>query len=140
MCPKPTHDLSRGSLVRTGHPRPRISLGAIAAEMLLEQPGRIGKVFALDPVTPLGMSFDADQIGLFCSMKTSREVTRGHGDGCGFSVSVPKASRQIPYRGFGKSSVRSGPSTDAGSVRRLFRRLVWRPASVRLILAARASC
>ena len=50
--------------------------GFIAARMLLEQPERFGRVFALDPVTPLGMSFSADEIGLFRLMMTSREVTR----------------------------------------------------------------
>ena len=50
--------------------------GFIAARMLLEQPERFGRVFALDPVTPLGMSFNADEIGLFRLMMTSREVTR----------------------------------------------------------------
>src|SRR3954447_14662064 len=37
--------------------------GITAARMLLMQPGRFGRVFALDPVTPLGIAFDADQIG-----------------------------------------------------------------------------
>ena len=50
--------------------------GFIAARMLLEQPERFGRVFALDPVTPLGMAFNADEIGLFRLMMTSREVTR----------------------------------------------------------------
>ena len=50
--------------------------GIIAARMLLKQPGRFGRVFALDPVTPLGMSFTADQVGLFRAMMMSREVTR----------------------------------------------------------------
>lgn len=50
--------------------------GIIAARMLLAQPGRFGRVFALDPVTPLGMAFDADQIGLFRAMMASRELTR----------------------------------------------------------------
>jgi non-heme chloroperoxidase len=50
--------------------------GIIAARMLLMQPARFGRVFALDPVTPLGMSFNAEQIGLFRSMMLSREVTR----------------------------------------------------------------
>jgi pimeloyl-ACP methyl ester carboxylesterase len=50
--------------------------GIIAARMLLEQPQRFGRVFALDPVTPLGMSFNADQIGVFRAMMASREVTR----------------------------------------------------------------
>jgi non-heme chloroperoxidase len=50
--------------------------GIIAARMLLKQPQRFGRVFALDPVTPLGMSFNADQIGVFRAMMASREVTR----------------------------------------------------------------
>ena len=50
--------------------------GIIAARMLLMQPERFGRVFALDPVTPLGMSFDADQLGLFRAMMVSRDVTR----------------------------------------------------------------
>jgi non-heme chloroperoxidase len=50
--------------------------GIIAARMLLMQPQRFGRVFALDPVTPLGMAFNADQIGLFRSMMASKEVTR----------------------------------------------------------------
>jgi pimeloyl-ACP methyl ester carboxylesterase len=50
--------------------------GIIAARMLLMQPARFGRVLALDPVTPLGMSFDAAQIDIFRSMMRSREVTR----------------------------------------------------------------
>ncbi|MBR1241935.1 alpha/beta hydrolase [Bradyrhizobium sp. AUGA SZCCT0240] len=50
--------------------------GIIAARMLLMQPQRFGRVFALDPVTPLGMAFNADQIGLFRSMMASRKLTR----------------------------------------------------------------
>jgi non-heme chloroperoxidase len=41
--------------------------GIIAARMLLMQPQRFGRVFALDPVTPLGMLLNAEQIGLFRS-------------------------------------------------------------------------
>ncbi|HYW63725.1 MAG TPA: alpha/beta hydrolase [Bradyrhizobium sp.] len=50
--------------------------GIIAARMLLMQPDRFGRVLALDPVTPLGIAFDADQIGLFRAMMASRELTR----------------------------------------------------------------
>ncbi|MEY9744181.1 non-heme chloroperoxidase [Bradyrhizobium japonicum] len=50
--------------------------GIIAARMLLMQPKRFGRVFALDPVTPLGMSFNADQIGLFRAMMASKDLTR----------------------------------------------------------------
>ena len=50
--------------------------GIIAARMLLMQPLRFGRVFALDPVTPLGMAFNEQQIGLFRAMMASREVTR----------------------------------------------------------------
>jgi non-heme chloroperoxidase len=44
--------------------------------MLLMPLQRFGRVFALDPVTPLGTSFNADQIGLFRSMMASKELTR----------------------------------------------------------------
>src|SRR3954471_13209491 len=50
--------------------------GIIAARMLLQQPQRFGRVLALDPVTPLGMIFNADQIGLFRAMMASKELTR----------------------------------------------------------------
>ena len=50
--------------------------GIIAARMILKQPKRFGRVFALDPVTPLGMAFNAEQIDLFRAMMASREVTR----------------------------------------------------------------
>jgi pimeloyl-ACP methyl ester carboxylesterase len=50
--------------------------GIIAARMLLMQPQRFGRVFALDPVTPLGMAFNADQIGMFRAMMASKELTR----------------------------------------------------------------
>jgi non-heme chloroperoxidase len=50
--------------------------GIIGARMLLKQPERFGRVFALDPVTPLGLSFNADQIGLFRAMMASKELTR----------------------------------------------------------------
>jgi pimeloyl-ACP methyl ester carboxylesterase len=50
--------------------------GIIAARMLLMQPERFGRVLALDPVSPLSMFFDADQLGLFRAMMTSRELTR----------------------------------------------------------------
>ncbi len=49
--------------------------GIIAARMLLKQPARFGKVLALDPVTPLGMRFGPEQIGLFRAMMSSRSVT-----------------------------------------------------------------
>jgi non-heme chloroperoxidase len=50
--------------------------GIIAARMLLMQPQRFGRVFALDPVTPLGLAFNADQIGLFRAMMASKDLTR----------------------------------------------------------------
>ena len=50
--------------------------GIIAARMMLMQPERFGRVFALDPVTPLGMSFNTEQIALFRAMMASRELTR----------------------------------------------------------------
>jgi len=59
--------------------------------MLLKQPGRFGRVFALDPVTPLGMSFTADQVGLFRAMMMSREVTRAVMATAAASLFVPES-------------------------------------------------
>src|SRR5689334_19653167 len=50
--------------------------GIIAARMLLSQPERFGRVLALDPVTPLGLAFNTEQVGLFRAMMENREVTR----------------------------------------------------------------
>lgn len=50
--------------------------GMIAARMLLRQPHRFGRVLALDPVTPRGLSFNEDQIALFRAMMQSRDVAR----------------------------------------------------------------
>jgi hypothetical protein len=47
--------------------------GVIATCMLLRQPKRFGRVLALDPVTPLGMTFNNEQIGLFRAMMKSRD-------------------------------------------------------------------
>src|ERR1700759_885430 len=58
------------------HPATHSTGGIISARMLLMQPERFGKVLALDPVTPLGLSFNAEQIGLFRAMLTSPAVTR----------------------------------------------------------------
>src|SRR6266404_7867709 len=65
--------------------------GIIAARMLLKQPQRFGRVFALDPVTPLGMSFNADQIGLFRAMMASRDVTRAVMATAASSLFVPES-------------------------------------------------
>ena len=50
--------------------------GIIAARMLLQQPQRFGRVLALDPVTPLGLAFNEEQIKVFRNMMASRDVTR----------------------------------------------------------------
>ncbi len=63
--------------------------GIIAARMLLMQPQRFGRVFALDPVTPLGMSFNAEQIALFRAMMGSRELTRAMMATAATSLFVP---------------------------------------------------
>lgn len=65
--------------------------GIIAARMLLEQPQRFGRVFALDPVTPLGMAFNADQIGLFRAMMASKELTRSVMATAASSLFVPES-------------------------------------------------
>ena len=65
--------------------------GIIAARMLLSQPQRFGRVFALDPVTPLGMAFNNEQIGLFRAMMASREVTRAVMATAASSLFVPES-------------------------------------------------
>jgi pimeloyl-ACP methyl ester carboxylesterase len=65
--------------------------GIIAARMLLMQPERFGRVFALDPVTPLGMAFNAEQIGLFRAMMASRELTRAVMATAASSLFVPES-------------------------------------------------
>jgi pimeloyl-ACP methyl ester carboxylesterase len=72
--------------------------GIIAARMLMMQPQRLGRVFALDPVTPLGMAFNADQIGLFRAMMASKELTRTVMATAASSLFVPEsmASNAIP--------------------------------------------
>ncbi|AMA58191.1 alpha/beta fold hydrolase [Bradyrhizobium sp. CCGE-LA001] len=65
--------------------------GIIAARMLLKQPQRFGRVFALDPVTPLGMTFNNDQIGLFRSMMTSKDLTRSIMATAASSLFVPES-------------------------------------------------
>ena len=72
--------------------------GIIASRMLLQQPERFGRVFALDPVTPLGMAFNAEQIGLFRAMMGSREVTRAVMATAAVSLFVPEslAPNRVP--------------------------------------------
>jgi len=65
--------------------------GIIAARMLLMQPQRFGHVFALDPITPLGMAFNADQIGVFRAMMASREMTRAVLATAASSLFVPES-------------------------------------------------
>lgn len=65
--------------------------GIIAARMLLMHPERFGRVFALDPVTPLGMAFNADQIGVFRAMMASKEVTRAVMATAASSLFVPES-------------------------------------------------
>ena len=72
--------------------------GIIAARMLLMQPERFGRVFSLDPVTPLGMTFNADQIGLFRAMMASKELTRSVMATAATSLFIPEsmAPNMIP--------------------------------------------
>lgn len=65
--------------------------GIIAARMLLMHPQRFGRVLALDPVTPLGMSFNSEQIALFRTMMASREVTRAVMATAASSLFVPES-------------------------------------------------
>ncbi len=68
--------------------------GIIAARMLLTRPERFGRVLALDPVTPLGLSFNADQTGLFRAMMQSREVTQTVMATAASSLFVPESLLQ----------------------------------------------
>jgi non-heme chloroperoxidase len=65
--------------------------GIIAARMLLQQPRRFGRVLALDPVTPLGMSFNAEQIAFFRAMMASRDVTRAAMATAASSLFIPES-------------------------------------------------
>src|SRR5690242_20675591 len=65
--------------------------GIIATRMLLMQPKRFGRVLALDPVTPLGMAFNADQIGLFRAMMQNRDLTRAVMATAAASLFVPES-------------------------------------------------
>ena len=72
--------------------------GIIAARMLLKQPQRFGRVFALDPVTPLSIAFNAEQIGQFRAMMASKELTRSVMATAASSLFVPETmgSGKIP--------------------------------------------
>src|ERR1700759_3474984 len=48
--------------IRSCHLATHSTGGIIAARMLLMHPRRFGRVLALDPVTPLGLAFNAEQI------------------------------------------------------------------------------
>lgn len=89
--------------------------GIIAARMLLMQPERFGRVFALDPVTPLGIAFNADQIGLFRSMMASKQLTRSVMATAASSLFVPESLKPDAIPRF-----REG----LGEIRGLFDRII----------------
>jgi len=72
--------------------------GIIAARMMLMQPERFGRVFALDPVTPLGISFNTEQIGIFRSMMASGDVTHSVMASAAASLFAPEslAPNEVP--------------------------------------------
>lgn len=49
--------------------------GIISAYMLLDQPGRFGRVLHLDPVSPRSMPFNEEGMAVFRAMQQSREAT-----------------------------------------------------------------
>src|ERR1700743_1744755 len=65
--------------------------GFIAARMLLMQPARFGRVFALGPLPPLAVALDAAQITLFGAVMASREVTRAVMATAASSLFVPES-------------------------------------------------
>ncbi|WP_298877530.1 alpha/beta hydrolase [uncultured Bradyrhizobium sp.] len=95
--------------------------GIIAARMLLAQPQRFGRVFALDPVTPLGMAFNDDQIGLFRAMMASKQLTRTIMATAASSLFVPESMAPNATPRF-----REG----VGEIRTLFDRIVDQTFSV----------
>jgi len=95
--------------------------GIIAARMLLMQPQRFERVFALDPVTPLGMAFNADQIDVFRAMMASKEVTRAVMATAASSLFVPDSLAPNAMPRF-----REG----LGDIQRLFERILEQTFSV----------
>ncbi len=95
--------------------------GIVAARMLLMQPQRFGRVFALDPVTPLGMAFNAGQIDVFRAMMASKQVTRAVMATAASSLFVPGslAPNAVPR-------FREG----LGDIQRLFERILDQTFSV----------
>lgn len=104
--PKPTRDYANYSMrqhaadmlaaldalkITSCHLATHSTGGFIATRMLLQQPQRFGKVLALDPVTPLGMAFNDEQIGRFRAMMGSREVTRSVMATAASSLFVPES-------------------------------------------------
>ena len=83
--------------------------GIIAARMELLQPERFGRVLALDPVTPLGLSFNDEQIGLFRAMMKSRDFTRAMMATAAVSLFVPEslAPNEMPRFRDGLGEVRA---------------------------------
>jgi len=65
--------------------------GIIATRMLLAQPHRFGKVLALDPVSPYGIAFGAEQIAVFQAMMTSQAVARAVMATAAASLFVPSS-------------------------------------------------
>ena len=95
--------------------------GIIAARMLLMQPERFGRVFALDPVTPLGLAFNEEQIGLFRAMMASRELTRAVMATAASSLFLPES--MVPNA---MPRFREG----LGAIQALFERILQQTASV----------
>ena len=83
--------------------------GIIAARMLLQQPERFGRVLALDPVTPLGLAFNNEQIDFFRAMMHSPDVTRAAMATAAPSLFVPEslAPNAIPQFRAGLSDLQA---------------------------------
>ncbi len=94
--------------------------GIIAARMLLKQPDRFGRVFALDPVTPLGMAFNAEQTDLFAFARASLSSRRSTNASWSRHSVCPRAS----------GSVR--PSTSILSGRTATWNGAWRRSGIRI--------
>jgi non-heme chloroperoxidase len=126
-----------------GHLATHSTGGIIAARMLLMQPQRFGRVFALDPVTPLGMSFNAEQIGLFRAMMASKEVTPTVMATAAVSLFMPKslAPNMVPKfrEGLGRCRRTSSASSNRHSACQKASGSARRPISIANAKAANSS-
>lgn len=82
--------------------------GLIAAHMQLARPDRFGRVLHLDPVSPMGLQFEAQSLAMFEAMQSSKETTRAVMAGVASSLFRPESF------GMGTPAFRDGVDSLAG--------------------------